>query len=76
MTRVIPPHRHAADEHLSVLSGTFRIGMDDSGDEAATTALGVGAYALLPAKMILDAWAAANTLIQAHGLESRADTGA
>ena len=64
----IPPHWHAVDEHLSVLSGTFRIGMSDSGDEAATTALGVGAYALLPAKMVHYAWADANTIIQAHGI--------
>jgi quercetin dioxygenase-like cupin family protein len=64
----IPPHWHPVDEHLTVLSGTFRIGMGERGDEGSTTALGVGAYALLPAKMAHYAWADANTVIQAHGV--------
>jgi quercetin dioxygenase-like cupin family protein len=64
----IPPHWHPVDEHLTVLSGTFRIGMGPRGDEAATTALGVGAYALLPAKMVHYAWADDDTVIQAHGI--------
>lgn len=64
----IPPHWHPVDEHLTVLSGTFRIGMGERGDEVATRALGVGAYALLPAKMVHFAWADDNTIIQAHGV--------
>ena len=64
----IPPHWHPVDENLTVLSGTFRIGMGERGDEAATTALEVGAYALLPAKMAHYAFAEDNTIIQAHGV--------
>lgn len=64
----IPPHWHPVDENLTVLSGTFRIGMGDRGDEAATTALAVGDYALLPAKMVHYAWADAGTVVQAHGV--------
>jgi quercetin dioxygenase-like cupin family protein len=64
----IPPHWHPIDEHLTVLSGTFRIGMGESGNEAATTALSAGAYARLPAKAVHYAWADANTIIQAHGI--------
>jgi quercetin dioxygenase-like cupin family protein len=64
----IPPHWHPVDENLTVLSGTFRIGMGERGDEAATTALAVGAYALLPAKMPHYAYADDNTIIQAHGV--------
>ena len=64
----IPPHWHPVDEHLTVVSGTFRIGIGERGDEAATTALGVGAYALLPAKMVHYAWADDNTIVQAHGI--------
>jgi ChrR Cupin-like domain len=64
----IPPHWHPVDENLTVLNGTFRIGMGERGDEAATTALGVGAYALLPAKMPHYAWADDNTVVQAHGI--------
>lgn len=64
----IPPHWHPVDEHLTVLSGMFRIGMGERGDEAATTPLAVGAYALLPAKMVHYAWADDNTVVQAHGI--------
>jgi len=64
----IPPHWHPVDENLTVLSGTFRIGMGDRGDEAAAKPLGVGAYALIPAKMPHFAWADDNTVIQAHGI--------
>ena len=64
----IPPHWHPVDENLTVLSGTFRIGMGDSGDERTTTPLAVGGYALMPAKMVHYAWADANTVVQAHGI--------
>src|ERR1700754_918950 len=33
----IPPHWHPTDEHLTVLSGTFRLGTGKSGDESAAT---------------------------------------
>jgi quercetin dioxygenase-like cupin family protein len=64
----IPPHWHPTDEHLTVLSGTFRLGMGESGDESATTALETGAYAHVAAKMAHYAWADAGTTVQAHGI--------
>jgi quercetin dioxygenase-like cupin family protein len=63
----IPPHWHPVDEHLTVLSGTFRIGMGESGDESATTVLTAGAYAFVPAKMAHHAWAE-DAAIQVHGI--------
>jgi quercetin dioxygenase-like cupin family protein len=64
----IPPHWHPVDEHLTVLNGTFRIGMGERGDETATTALVAGSYALLPAKMPHYAWTGGDALIQVHGV--------
>ena len=64
----IPPHWHPTDEHLTVLSGTFRLGMGERGDESATTALESGAYAHVPAKMAHYAWADDGTTVQAHGI--------
>ena len=64
----VPPHWHPTDEHLTVLSGTFRLGMGERGDESATTALGPGAYAFVAAKMAHYAWADNGTTIQAHGI--------
>jgi quercetin dioxygenase-like cupin family protein len=64
----IPPHWHPTDEHLTILSGTFRLGMGKSGDETVTTALEAGAYAFVAAKMPHYAWTDGDTVIQAHGI--------
>ena len=64
----IPPHWHPVDEHLTILSGTFRIGMGERGDESGTTALAAGAYAFVPAKMAHYAWADGDTTVQVHGI--------
>lgn len=64
----IPPHWHPTDEHLTILSGTFRLGVGERGDESATTALGPGAYAFVAAKMAHYAWADEGTTVQAHGI--------
>ena len=64
----IPPHWHPADEHLTILSGTFRLGMGESGDESATTELRAGSYAFVAAKMAHYAWTDADTTIQVHGI--------
>jgi quercetin dioxygenase-like cupin family protein len=64
----IPPHWHPVDEHLTVLSGTFRLGMGESGDESSTTTLRPGGYAFVPAKMAHYAWTDGDTTVQAHGI--------
>jgi quercetin dioxygenase-like cupin family protein len=64
----IPPHWHPTDEHLTILSGTFRLGMGERGDEAETTALAAGAYAFVAAKMAHYAWADGGTTVQVHGI--------
>ena len=64
----VPPHWHPIDEHLTVLSGTFRLGMGPGGDEGATTALAAGAYAFVAAKMVHYGWADGGTTIQVHGI--------
>ena len=64
----IPPHWHPVDEHLTVLSGTFRLGMGSTSDEAGTTVLTAGAYAFVEAKMAHYAWAEGDTTIQVHGV--------
>jgi quercetin dioxygenase-like cupin family protein len=64
----IPPHWHPTDEHLTILTGTFRLGVGERGDESATTALGPGGYAFVAAKMAHYAWAEDGTTVQAHGI--------
>jgi quercetin dioxygenase-like cupin family protein len=64
----IPPHWHPAIEHVTVLSGTFHMGMGEKFDRAATTPLGVGSVAIMPAKSPHYAWTAEATELQLHGV--------
>jgi len=63
----IAPHWHPTDEHVTVISGTFVLGMGDSVNQAAMKSLGPGGYALLPAEMRHYAMAKGPTVVQVHG---------
>ncbi|MGH7467811.1 MAG: cupin domain-containing protein [Longimicrobiales bacterium] len=63
----IPPHFHPATEHVTVLQGTFFVGMGDRFDEKQGTRLPVGAFGALPAGMRHYAWTQGETIIQLHG---------
>ena len=62
----IPPHFHPTDEHVTVLAGTLSLGMGDTIDKAHSATLGVGGYAVAPAKMHHYAWTAKGATIQIH----------
>jgi quercetin dioxygenase-like cupin family protein len=61
---VIPPHFHPTDEHVTVLSGTFALGMGDKVDPAATTKLTPGGYAVATAGMHHYAMTSSETVVQ------------
>jgi quercetin dioxygenase-like cupin family protein len=63
----IAPHWHPTDEHVTVLSGTFSLGMGETFDEKATHPLTPGGYALLPAEMRHFAWTQDGATVQVHG---------
>jgi quercetin dioxygenase-like cupin family protein len=62
----IAPHRHPTAERITVISGTFRIGMGDKFDEAALRELGPGAFAVMPAGMSHFASSNAESIVQIH----------
>lgn len=64
----VAPHWHPTDEHVTVLAGSFSLGMGDTFDEKATKALAPGGYALLPAQMHHFAWTRDGATIQVHGI--------
>lgn len=64
----IPPHFHAADEHVTVVSGTFLVGMGDVIDPKGFTTLRAGSFGMLPAEMRHYARARGRTVIQLHGM--------
>jgi quercetin dioxygenase-like cupin family protein len=64
----VPPHWHPTDEHITVLSGTFVVGMGERFDESSATVLAAGTYAHIPARMAHYAAAKGGTLVQIHGI--------
>lgn len=63
----VNPHWHPTDEHVTVISGTFALGMGDKFDKSAMTELPAGGYALLPAQMRHYAMAKSAAVVQVHG---------
>jgi quercetin dioxygenase-like cupin family protein len=64
----VPPHWHPTTENLTVISGTFRVGMGDKIDEASMQSLGPGGFAKMPQQMHHYAAAKGETVVQIHGM--------
>ena len=61
----IAPHWHTMAERLTVLSGSFHVGMGDKLDRPGSQTLSPGGFVSLPAKMHHFAWTAeAPTVVQ------------
>ena len=54
-------------EYVTIVSGTFHIGMGDKLDEKKGMQLTAGGYAEAPPKMNHFAWASRPTVVQIHG---------
>ena len=64
----IPPHFHPATEHVTVVQGTFFVGMGEKFDTRHGQRLPVGSFGALPAGMRHFAWTEGETIIQLHGV--------
>ena len=65
----INPHWHPTDEHVTVISGSFLVGMGETFDKATMKELPAGGYVLLPAQMRHYAMAGKKeTIVQVHGM--------
>ena len=64
----IMPHFHPTDEHITVLEGTFSVGMGDKFDEAKLTKLPVGGYADMKTGNHHFAYSKKGCVIQVHGV--------
>ena len=62
----IPPHFHPTDEHVTVLKGSFSLGMGDVIDEAHALTLSPGGYAVAMANMHHYAYTTTGATIQVH----------
>jgi mannose-6-phosphate isomerase-like protein (cupin superfamily) len=64
----VAAHWHPNAEHLTIVAGTFHLGMGDRLDTSKATALKPGDYTVMPGKMHHYAWSEGETVVQAHGM--------
>jgi quercetin dioxygenase-like cupin family protein len=60
----VPPHTHPVDEAVTVISGTFQLGMGETADKNAATALSDGSLFVLPPGMAHFAFTDEETVVQ------------
>ncbi len=60
----IPPHTHPVDEAVTVISGSFQLGMGETADQAGATPLPAGSFFLMPPGMAHFAYTDEETVVQ------------
>ncbi len=64
----IKPHFHPTDENVTVISGSFMVGMGDAVDVAHGQVLAAGGFITAPAQAHHYAMARGRTIVQVHGM--------
>lgn len=64
----VPPHFHPAIEHVTVLSGSFHMGVGEVFDESKATKLPVGGFAVMSIGTRHFAFTKEEATIQLHGI--------
>jgi quercetin dioxygenase-like cupin family protein len=64
----IPPHFHPTDEHVTVISGTFLVGMGDKADFTHPVVLRAGGFITAGANQHHFARARGRTVVQVHAM--------
>ena len=63
----IAPHWHPNRENVTIISGTFKVGMGDEFDPGKMKAFVAGSFAFLDPEMHHYAMASGETIVQVHG---------
>lgn len=63
----IPAHWHPTDENVTVLKGTFLVGMGETFDEAKMQTMNVGNFVSMPKEVRHFAMSKGETIVQVHG---------
>ncbi len=63
----IPAHWHPTDENVTVLKGTFLVGMGETFDESKLQTMNVGNFVSMPKEMRHYATCKGETIVQVHG---------
>jgi anti-sigma factor ChrR (cupin superfamily) len=64
----IPPHFHLSNEHITVISGTFAMGLGRTFDENALRPMSVGSFMVMPRKVAHFALTHGETIVQVHAI--------
>lgn len=64
----IPPHTHPADEHITVIEGTFNMGLGEKFDVKTAHAMAAGDYARMTAGTKHFAMTKSAAVVQLHGI--------
>jgi quercetin dioxygenase-like cupin family protein len=63
----LPPHTHPKPERVTIISGSFFLGMGDKFDPKKAQELSAGTYGTWPPKMKHFVWVEGETIVQFHG---------
>lgn len=64
----IPAHWHPTDENVTVLKGTFWVGMGESFEESKLQTMNVGNFVTVPKEMRHFAMSKGETIVQVHAM--------
>ncbi len=64
----VPAHWHPADENMTVLKGSFLLGMGDTFDESKLQPMNTGNFLFIPKEMRHFGKIKGDTIIQVHGV--------
>lgn len=62
------PHWHSQTEHVTVIEGTFHVGMGEKLDKPAATAVPAGGFFVMPGNMRHFGWVEGATVLQVAGM--------
>ncbi len=65
---VVLPHTHPEDENITVVKGSWSLGMGRRFRRSALEPMELGAYGFVPKKMAHFGWSKTETIIQVHGI--------
>lgn len=64
----VPAHWHPTDENVTVLKGTFLLGMGETFDESKLQAMNVGNFVSMPKEIRHFAMSKGESIVQVHGM--------
>lgn len=65
---IVMPHAHPEDEHITVVKGSWALGVGDRFNPDALETMEVGTYGSVPKKMAHFAFSRTEAIVQVHGL--------